>query len=187
MMFGHISLFRSAFVAATLVAGASGAFAQTPTQVPQMPVAELERALSAPMVPTHLAVAVDVLRASGMSTMFDNAMPNVVGSLRVNVTRQRPELAKDIEEALKVVEADVKKAAEEGLQGAARLMAIRMSEAELKEVLVFLTSPAGKKYVEALPQFMEMAVPYLEVWSQQVGGRLTAVFQSEMAKRGHKL
>lgn len=182
-----VSLFRSIVFAAGLLAGSNLAIAQQQQQITAEQLADIQKALTTPMVPTHLAVAADVLKASGMSTMFDNAMPNVVGSLRVNVTRQRPELAKDIEEALKVVEADVKKATEDGLQGAARLMAIRMSETELKEVLVFMTSPVGKKYVEVLPQFMEMAVPYLEVWSQQVGGRLTSVFQSEMAKRGHKL
>lgn len=189
-MFAQKSVFRAALVASLLTIAAAAQAQQVPAApkvVPQMPTSELEKALSQPFLPTHLQAAADVLKASGMTTMFENAMPNVVGTLRVNITRQRPELAKDIEEALKVVEADMPKATEDGLNGAARLFAIRMSEAELKEVHAFMISPAGKKYVDSLPAFMEHAVPYLEVWSQQVGSRLTTVFQQEMAKRGHKL
>lgn len=188
-------LFRSFLIAASLAAGMVAAAAQQPR--PQQPPAptpeqikaaqELEKALSAPMVPTHLAIAAEVLKASGLNTMFDNAMPNVVGALRVNITRQRPELTKDIEEALKLVEEDSKKVTTDGINGAARLLAIRMSEAELKEVQTFLTSAVGKKYVDTLPIFTEQVVAFVEIWAQETQRRLTKVFFDEMTKRGHRL
>jgi hypothetical protein len=190
-MFAQKMFFCAALLAAAMATGLSVQAQQpapgAPAPAPQMSNTELEKALSQPLLPTHLQIATDVLKASGMMVMFDNAMPNVVGALRVNVTRQRPELARDIEEALKVVEAEIPKAQQDGLSAIARLFAIRMSEPELKEVHTFLVSPAGKKYVDTLPAFMENAVPFLQVWSQEVGGRLTKVFQDEMAKRGHKI
>lgn len=182
-----VSLFRSIVFAAGLLAGSNLAMAQQQQQITAEQLADIQKALTTPVLPAHLAIATDVLKASGLTTMFDNAMPNVAGALRVNVTRQRPELAKDIEEALKLVEAETTKVANDGVTGAARFMAFRMSEAELKEVHVFLTSPTGKKYVTALPQFMDQVVPYLEIWNQEASGRLMKVFSDEMAKRGHKL
>lgn len=183
----HVSLFRSLALAVGLVAGMGSVSAQQQQGATKEQMEAIGKVLKAPLVPTHLAVAVDVLKASGLMTMFDNAMPNVVGALRVNVTRTRPELTKDIEAALKVVEAETTKVAADGLGAAARFLAVRMSEAELKEVLVFMTSPTGKKYVESLPPFMEQVVPYLEVWNQEAGARLMKTFQDEMARRGHKL
>lgn len=141
---------------------------------------------SAPIVPTHMAIATDVLKASGLVTMFQNAMPNVIGGIRANLTRQRPELTKDIEEALKVVEAKMVSATDEGISNVARFLASRMSEAELKEVNTFLISPAGKKYVATLPAFMEDVMPFLEQWNQKATADLTKAFQDEMNKRGHK-
>ncbi len=62
-----------------------------------------------------------------------------------------------------------------------------MTEAELKDVNTFLTSPVGKKYVETLPAFMEDMLPYLEQWTQVVGQEAMAIFRAEMAKRGAPL
>ena len=140
-----------------------------------------------PLVPSHIAVANDVLKASGLVKMFENALPNVVGNLRANVTRTRPELARDIEEALKVVTAKSEEMMGHGVNDAARFLASRMTEGELKDVNAFLSSPAGKKYVEVLPAFMDDVMPYLQQWHQAAGVTMTAIFNEEMAKRGHKL
>lgn len=179
---------RSVAFGAALVAGMGSAMAQqAPAPGTANPEAEIKAILSAPVVPTHLEAARQVLIASGLRAMFVNSMPNVVGALRVNVTRQRPELARDIEASLKVVEESGARLIEDGLSGAARFMAVRLSESELKEVHAFMVSPTGKKYVDALPGFMDLVLPYVQVWSQEIGGQMTATFQQEMEKRGHKL
>lgn len=139
-----------------------------------------------PVMPSHLAIAAEVLKASGLMNTFQASMPNVVEMLRTQVTRQRPELVKDIEEALKLVEARIPDVTNEGVANAARFMASRLTEAELKEVNVFLTSPVGKKYVENLPGFMQDMLPFLEQWQQGVGQQLMGVFRDEMSKRGHR-
>ena len=81
----HVTLFRSLALAAGLMVGLSSASAQQQGLTREQ-MAEMEKALQTPLLPTHLAVATDVLKASGLMTMFNNAMPNVVGALRVNVT-----------------------------------------------------------------------------------------------------
>ncbi|MGL5448001.1 MAG: DUF2059 domain-containing protein [Rhabdaerophilum sp.] len=139
-----------------------------------------------PVMPSHLAIAAEVLKASGLMRTFEASMPNVVDMLRTQVTRQRPELVKDIEEALKLVEARMPAVTNEGVTNAARFMAARLTEAELKEVNTFLNSPVGKKYVENLPGFMQDMLPFLEQWQQGVGQQLMGVFRDEMNKRGHR-
>ncbi len=139
-----------------------------------------------PVMPSHLAIATEVLKASGLMNTFQASMPNVVEMLRTQVTRQRPELVKDIEESLKLVEARIPDVTNEGVANAARFMAARLTEAELKEVNVFLTSPVGKKYVDNLPGFMQDMLPFLEQWQQGVGQQLMGVFRDEMSKRGHR-
>ncbi|OYU49097.1 MAG: hypothetical protein CFE31_06880 [Rhizobiales bacterium PAR1] len=184
-----VSFLRSAALAALLMAGVGSAFAQQPAApAPTAPTGpSVEEIMKTPFLPSHLAVANDVLKASGMRTMFENSMPNVVGALRVNVTRQRPELAKVIEECLAIVEKESGNVMNEGVTSAARFLAVRMSEAELKDVNTFLNTPSGKKYVEILPLFMDQVMPFIEIWSEESGARLSKIFQDEMAKRGHKL
>ena len=187
-----VPFLRSLAMAGSLFLAVPAAFAQAPAvPAPAAPAApngpSIQQILTTPFTPSHLALATEVLQASGLKTMFENSMPNVVGALRVNVTRQRPELAKEIEESLKEVEKQSAVALNDGINGAARFLAIRMTESELKEVSAFLATPTGKKYVETLPTFMDQVVPYLEVWGEETNTRLGKVFQDEMAKRGHKL
>ena len=166
--------FRMLVLAGALAVGSAGA-------------ALAQQNAAAPVVPSHLTVAAEVLKASGLSRTFETSVPNVVNMLRTNVTRQRPELARDIEEALKTVEAKVPEMMNAGISEAARFLAARMNEAELKEVMTFLSSAVGKKYVETLPAFMDDMLPYLERWTQNAGQTMTGLFREEMAKRGHKL
>lgn len=137
--------------------------------------------------PTHLAIAAEVLKTSGLMRTFEASTPNVVEMLRANMSRTRPELVRQIEESLKVVEGKMTDMTNDGLKGAAGYLAARMTEAELKDVNTFLTSPVGKKYVETLPAFMEDMLPYLEQWTQVVGQEAMAIFRAEMAKRGAPL
>jgi hypothetical protein len=187
-MIGLARVIRTVALSAGLLAGMGSVMAQQAPAAPAAPSpeADIKAILAAPVVPTHLDVARQVLIASGLRTMFVNSTPNVVGALRVNFTRMRPELTRDIEASLKAVEEATDKFVNDGLDGAARFMAVRLTEVELKEVLAFMTSPTGKKYVEALPGFMDLVLPYLQIWTQEVNERMTGVFQQEMLKRGHK-
>jgi hypothetical protein len=181
--------FSLAPAALALALLATPALAQQAAPAAQQPVGSplMQKAMESKFADSHIDMAAQVLKASGIGVMFQNAVPNVVGSLRVNVTRTRPELTKDIEESLKVVEADVIRVSDDGMKAAARFLAVRMPEAELKEVLTFLNSPVGKKYVDGLPGVTEDIVPFMEIWAPQVEGRLMQVFKDEMLKRGHKL
>ena len=84
----HVSLFRSFALAAALVAGSGAAFAQQAAPAPAPADGPtVEQVMKTPFLPSHIAAATEVLKSSGMMTMFENALPNVVGALRVNVTR----------------------------------------------------------------------------------------------------
>jgi uncharacterized protein len=194
MLRSFFPLSRAALAPAALALALLAAPAQAQQKAAPAPAAPqavgsplMQKALETKFADSHIDLAAQVLKASGLGVMFQNAIPNVVGSLRVNVTRTRPELTKDIEESLKVVEADVAKVTDDGMKAAARFLAVRMSESELKEVLSFLNSTSGKKYVESLPGVTDDIVPFMEIWAPEVEGRLMKSFQEQMAKRGHKL
>lgn len=179
-------LLAGLFAAFLGLAAAPGLAQQAPAQpAPAAPAAPAQP--QRVFTPAHLAVANDVLRASGMTTMFDNAMPNVIGAIRTNFSRQRPELVKEIEEVLKGIADQQAIELVLGFNEAARMLAERFDEAELKDINTFLTSPVGKKYVGALPGFMDEVVPFLELWNRTVTAKLSNLFQQEMIKRGHRL
>ena len=180
-----IGFSRAFSVRALALAGAlvmsGAAFAQTAPApaAPQPPPANFPA--------SHIAIAAEVLKTSGLMRTFEASTPNVVQMLRANMSRTRPELVRQIEESLKVVEGKMIEMTNDGLKGAAGYLASRMTEAELKEVNTFLTSPVGRKYVETLPAFMEDILPYLAQWTQVVGQEAMVIFRAEMAKRGAPL
>ncbi len=106
-----------------------------------------------------MAIAAEVLKTSGLMRTFEASTPNVVQMLRQNMSRTRPELVRQIEESLKVVEGKMGDMTNDGLKGAAGYLAARMTEAELKDVNTFLTSPSARSMSRRFPPSWKTCCP----------------------------
>lgn len=135
---------------------------------------------------SHLAAARDLLVATGAAGSIDRIFPVFMNDIRrMSVTR--PELAKDLEEVIKLLEPELERQKQQGYAIAARAYAAQLSESDLKEATVFFQSPVGKKYVEALPTITENLVNDITAWSQLAAEYTMTRVRAEMSKRGHQL
>ncbi len=53
------------------------------------------------------------------------------------------------------------------------------NEAEIKEIITFYDSPAGKKLVEKMPQIMQDTQPVAQKWGMKVGQKIQAKMQEK--------
>lgn len=179
-----LTLGLSAPQAALAQAAKPPAPAQKPTAKPGTPTPQAPA--EPELTPSHLALAREVMLSSGMSRSFDSIIPTMADQIRKNAVT-RPDLGKDLDEVLKGLEPEMALQKNRLIEIAARIYAKRLSEAELKDIITFFRSPAGKRYVETQPQILDDMVGAMQDWTQEVSEYIMVRTRAEMGKRGHSL
>jgi uncharacterized protein len=172
--------FIRGLLALALIA-ASAAHAQ------QAPLAPAQPQAAAPAPPaiseSHLAAAREVVVGSGLSRSLDAIVPQIAEQIRAGVSRQRPEIIKDMEESFRIVIPELSRGNDQIVTVAARLFAQRLTEPELKEAAAFFKSAAGAKYVQVQPVLLSELFSEMQVYSQTLGNLMMDRMREEMKKR----
>ena len=159
------------------VAGAP-APAVAPPPVPALPQPEVP--------PEKLAVARQVVLASGMGRSFEPMVPQLEEQIPMVITRTRPEFGKDVAGVLAQLRPEFDAKTGEMIDIAARIYARRMSDDDLKATAAFFDSAAGKKYVAAQPLMLDELVLAMQAWTQETSTFMMKRVQQEMEKKGDK-
>ena len=69
----------------------------------------------------------------------------------------------------------------------AKVYAARFTEQELKDVLAFYKTPAGKKVIAEEPRIIDASVDMVTAWQSRFGDEIMNKFRAEMKKKGHEL
>ena len=136
--------------------------------------------------PSHMALAREAMQNSGLARSFDSIIPTFAEQIKKNAVT-RPELAKDLEEALKGLGPEMELQKQRMVDIAAKIYAQRFTEAELQDIVTFFRSPSGKKYVETQPQLLDELVGAMQDWTQDVSEYMMVRVRAEMGKRGHDM
>ena len=155
--------------------------AQTPT-APTPPAAEQKQEIS----PNHLALARETMLNSGISRSFDSIIPAFSEQIKKNAVT-RPELTSDLDDVIKNLQPEMELQKQRMIDIAARIYAQRLTEPELKDIVTFFRSPAGKRYVETQPQVLDELVGAMQDWTEEVSEYMMVRVRAEMGRRGHQL
>lgn len=169
----RLSLPILAVIAAT-AAVPSSAFAQTPAPTTQASA-------------SHLAVAREVVLASGIARSVNAIAPEIAGQMRNTLAGTRPEVMKDLDEVLASLRPEIEKESEEMIATTARIFATRLTEAELTQIAQFFTSPAGRRYVDTQPLLLDAMFTEMQAWSQRLSETVVTKVRAEMRRRGHEI
>lgn len=167
---------RSALFALGAVFSLNTAMAQAPAPT-LAPVSEPSDA--------HLTVAIEVVKLSGMARSIDLIVPQMVDKARQLFSKMRPELAAEIEKSIKDLQPDFDVQKQLSLQIAGRAFALRLPETELKDIAIFFSSPAGKKFVDNQPAILEQMFRDLDSYSQQLSQVIVEKLRADLTKKGH--
>jgi hypothetical protein len=171
--FFHRAYAGICLLSALIALEGSQALAQqvAPAPAPQ-PVAPAPAPLP-PLAASHLALAKEVMVASGIALQLMQAY-----------TQKRPTNAKDFEEILLGMKPELDAKKTELIAKATEIYARKIDEPSLKAALAFFQSPAGVKYTAALPQVLNEVATVTDAWTKEVATRMGQRVVEEMKKRG---
>jgi hypothetical protein len=147
--------------------------------------------LAAPVLaqttPAAVAAAREVVELKGGAQMFDPIIIGVVEQTKVALVQTNPQLARDLDAVSAQLRSEYAPRRDELVAEAAKYYAQRFTEQELREIVAFLRTPAGRKMVAQEPLALEDTFRYVQQWSQRIGEDVMNRFRAEMKKKGHNL
>jgi hypothetical protein len=134
-----------------------------------------------------IATAKELLEIKGASAMFTPLVSGVIEVAKQQLLTTNPMLAKDLNEVAARLKLEFTPRQTEVINEIAVLFARKFTEQELKEIIAFFKSSAGKKFLVDEPVTMQEGMVRAEVWSTQLSDQVLSRFRAEMKKRGHDL
>ena len=138
----------------------------------------------------ELALARQVMTASRTGRPFDEILPNMAEQAKTTFIRSNPQMQLGIIEVVDKVVLDLVPRREDLEAKLIEVWALAFDKDELRVLLEFYNTPAGKKFGALMPRILTTQIGVAEIWSrelsqeihQKVSEELTAMAQAE-AKR----
>jgi hypothetical protein len=134
--------------------------------------------------PAALAAADKILNTIGLKQSVALVVPGMMAELETNVTRTRPEIRDSLRATLKAIQPEFDQTARQTYSEAANLLASQMSEQDITQVAAFFDSPAGKKYVEVTPIFLQKLSDVTGAWREKLSTDILERARADMKKKG---
>lgn len=136
---------------------------------------------------SHFAIAKELVGQVQLAKSLDVFVPQLGIRLLNNVTRTRPELKKDLDAVLDKVVPELEKEKVTLIDRIAVFFTEAMTEDEIKKVVEFNKTPAGKKFLEQQPKVLDRMVVVIDDWNRDISTRMLEMVRAEMKKKGHDL
>ena len=153
---------------------------------PTPPAAPAAPAATAPAAPSPAAIAAadKILSMIGLKQSIAVVVPGMMQELETNVTRTRPEIRDSLRATLKTIQPEFDETARQTYLQAETMLASLMSEQDITQVAAFFDSPAGKKYVEVTPIFLQKLGDVTGAWREKISTDILVRARDEMKKKG---
>jgi len=134
-----------------------------------------------------MATAKELVAATGATSIFNPLIAGVVEQAKLLFLQQNPALSKDLTEIANKLRADLAPRFVELSDEMAELYAKHFTEPELKAILVFYQSPAGKKLLAQQPDVIDSSMKFAQDWANKLSDQVIAKMREELKKKGHSL
>jgi hypothetical protein len=137
--------------------------------------------------PAALATAKEITGITGSTTLFNPLVAGVIEQAKNLFLQQNPALGKDLNEIAAKLRTELSPRIHEVSDEVARLYATHFSEQELKDILAFYKSSAGKKLLTQQPVVVESSMRFAQNWANTLTDQVIAKMRDELKKKGHQL
>jgi hypothetical protein len=134
-----------------------------------------------------IAMAKEIITLKGSAAGYNVVGTGVIEQAKAVLLQTNPTLGKDLNEVAAKVRTDFAARLAEPLDDAAKLYAGAFTEPELKDILAFYKSPAGKKVIDQEGKIFETSMTNLDAWAGKFSEEVLSRMRVEMRKRGHEL
>src|SRR5262249_15888509 len=137
--------------------------------------------------PGALAAAKELMTLKGAAAMFNPLIPGVIESAKNTFVPTNPNLVGQLNEVAAQFQKEYEPKRAELADLVAKIYAERFSEQELKDIVAFYKTPAGKKMLTQEPVAIKQSLDAAQSWANEFSDTVLTRFRTEMAKKGHKL
>ena len=134
-----------------------------------------------------MAVAKQLIAATGATTVFNPLIAGVVEQAKILYLQQNPALANDLNEIAAKIRTDLQPRFSEITDEVAKIYATNFTEQELKDILAFYQTPAGKKLLVEQAKVIETSMSFAQNWANKLSDEVTSKMRDELKKKGHAL
>jgi hypothetical protein len=135
--------------------------------------------------PAAMATAKEVVTLTGSTAVFTPIVAGVVEQAKILFLQQNPALARDLNEIATKLRTDLQPRVSEISDEVAKLYATAFTEQELKDILAFYKSPAGKKLLDQQPHVVDNSMKFAQTWGNALSEEVIGKMREELKKRGH--
>ena len=144
-------------------------------------------ALAAPPTPAAVASALELVKITGATALFNSLVPGVIEQSKILFLQQNPGLAGDLNEIAAKMRTDLAPRLNELFNEVAKIYAEQFTEQELKDLGTFFNSPVGKKYVTEQGVVVNTSLKFAQEWANKLSDEVTIKMRDELKKKGHTL
>jgi uncharacterized protein len=137
--------------------------------------------------PAAVAMAKEVITLKGATGLWDPIVPGVVEQAKNAFLQMNPMLSRDLNEVSVRLRNEFAPRKSQLTDEVARLYAARFTEQELKDVLAFYKTPAGRKVIIEEPKILDASMSHAQDWANKLSEEVLNKFRVEMKKKGHDL
>jgi hypothetical protein len=166
------------------LSGSARAADTTPPSAPAPAAPAATPASPAAASPAALTAADTILNTIGLKQSIALVVPGMMAELETNVTRTRPEIRDSLRATLKTIQPEFDQTARDTYIQAENLLAAQMSEQDITQVAAFFNSPAGKKYVQVTPTFLQNLGDVTGAWREKLSTDILERARTAMKKKG---
>ena len=134
-----------------------------------------------------ITLAKEIIVVKGGSQLYDSIVPNIIERAKGVFLQQNPMIGRDLNEVAARLRTELNPRSAELVNDVAKLYATTFTEQELKDLLAFYKSPAGKKIITEEPVILEKSARSADSWIPKFAEEVMAKFRIEMKKKGHEL
>jgi hypothetical protein len=147
----------------------------------------LAQAPAKPPTPAAVAAAKEILTMKNVSSMYANAIPNIVQRTKDSILQNNLNYQKDLNEVAVVIAKNLTGRENEIGDQMAKIYASDFTEQELKDLVTFYKSPLGQKLLVQEPKSISASLAYMQQWAQTFSEEVNGQFRAEMRKRGKEI
>ena len=134
-----------------------------------------------------MAAAKELVGLTGATSLFSPLIAGVIEQSKLLFLQQDPMLQKDLNEIAARMRTELQPRFAEITNEVAREYASHFTEQELKAILVFYQSPAGKKMLLEQPKVVNNSMQFAQDWANKLSTEVTAKMRDELKKQGHPM
>jgi hypothetical protein len=131
--------------------------------------------------------AKELITVTGATALFNPLIAGVVEQAKILFLQQNPALSKDLNDISTQLRTELQPRFSELTDEVARLYAKNFTEQELKDILAFYKTSAGKKLLAVQPQVVDSSMKFAQDWANKLSDQVIAKMRDELKKRGHAL